>query len=148
MRVENQAPPLRDYNLVAGNRPLLDGLRREGAAWYEDELLAFGAELGGEPLEWGRLANEHPPRLRTYDRYGDRIDEVEFHPAWHALLELGVETAVHATAWRRCTGTSGSARRRCATRSSCSHRHPPGSRATCSRACFPTGRATRSTSSG
>src|SRR6266571_3565358 len=100
MRVENQAPPLRDYNLVAGNRPLLEGLRREGAAWYEDDLLAFGAELGGEPLEWGRLANEHPPRLRTHDRYGNRIDEVEFHPAWHALLELGVETGVHAASWR------------------------------------------------
>src|SRR5438445_612466 len=68
MRVENQTPPLREYNLVAGNRPLLDGLRREGAAWYEDELLAFGAELGREPLEWGRLANEHPPRLRARER--------------------------------------------------------------------------------
>jgi len=100
VHVENQAPPLRDYNLVAANRPLLEGLRREGAAWYEDDLVTFGAELGGEPIEWGRLANEHPPRLRTHDRYGDRIDEVEFHPAWHALLELGVETGVHATSWR------------------------------------------------
>ena len=45
--------------------------------------------LGGEPLEWGRLANEYPPVLRTHDRYGERIDEVEFHPAWHALMRLG-----------------------------------------------------------
>jgi putative acyl-CoA dehydrogenase len=98
--VENQAPPLRAYNLVAENRPLLEGLRREGAEWAEEPLLAFGEELGGEPLEWGRLANEHPPTLRTHDRYGNRIDEVEFHPAWHALMELGVENGVHALSWR------------------------------------------------
>ena len=46
------------------------------------------AALGGEPLEWGRLANENPPKLRTHDRFGDRIDEVEFHPAWHELMRL------------------------------------------------------------
>jgi putative acyl-CoA dehydrogenase len=92
----NQAPPLRGYNLVAENRPLLEALRREGAGWYEETLLTFGEELGGEPLEWGRLANAHPPVLRTHDRYGNRIDEVEFHPAWHGLLQFGVETGVHA----------------------------------------------------
>jgi putative acyl-CoA dehydrogenase len=92
----NQAPPLGRYNLVAENRPLLEAVRREGAEWYEETLLAFGEELGGEPLEWGRLANAHPPLLRTHDRYGNRIDEVEFHPAWHGLLQLGVETGVHA----------------------------------------------------
>jgi putative acyl-CoA dehydrogenase len=92
----NQAPPLRRYNVVAENRPLVEALHREGAGWYEETLLAFGEELGGEPLEWGRLANAHPPQLRTHDRYGNRIDEVEFHPAWHGLLQLGVETGVHA----------------------------------------------------
>ena len=99
-RVENQAPPLRDYNLVAENRPLLEALRREGAGWAEETLLAFGEELGGEPLEWGRLANENPPALRTHDRYGTRIDEVEFHPAWHALMQVGVEGGLHALSWR------------------------------------------------
>jgi putative acyl-CoA dehydrogenase len=83
VQVANQPPPLRDYNIVAANVPLLEALRREGAGWAEDDLLAFGAELGGEPLEWGRLANEHPPVLHGNDR-------VEFHPAWHSLLELGV----------------------------------------------------------
>ena len=101
VRVDNQAPPLRDYNLVAENRPLLEAVRREGADWAEESLHAFGDELGGEPLEWGRLANEHPPVLRTHDRYGNRIDEVEFHPAWHALLELGVEHGLHARSWRK-----------------------------------------------
>jgi putative acyl-CoA dehydrogenase len=98
-RVENQVPPLQGYNLVAENRPLLEAVRREGAAWAEESLLAFGEELGGEPLEWGRLANEHPPVLHTHDRFGNRVDEVEFHPAWHALLELGIESGVHALSW-------------------------------------------------
>ena len=49
---------------------------------------AFGRRLTGEPLEWGRLANENPPKLRTHDRFGARIDEVEFHPAWHELMRL------------------------------------------------------------
>ena len=51
----NQPPLLRDYNIVAANAPLLEALRREGAAAAKDDVLAFGAELGGDPLEWGRL---------------------------------------------------------------------------------------------
>jgi putative acyl-CoA dehydrogenase len=96
----NQPPPLAGYDLFAENRPLAEGVRREGAGWAEERLSAWGRELGGEPLEWGTQANEHPPRLRTHDRYGERIDEVEFHPAWHALLRLGVENGVHAHPWR------------------------------------------------
>ena len=52
--------------------------------------------LTGEPLEWGRLANEHPPQLRTHDRFGERIDEVEFHPAWHELMRLSRAHGTHA----------------------------------------------------
>src|SRR4051812_45537857 len=76
VRSANQPPPLRDYNLVAENRPLVEAVRREGAVWAEEELLAFGDELGGAPLDWGRLANEHPPVLRTHDRFGNRVDEI------------------------------------------------------------------------
>jgi putative acyl-CoA dehydrogenase len=61
---------------------------------------AFGRLCGGEPLELGRLANQYPPTLRTHDRFGERVDEVEFHPAWHALLSLGVEHGVHSLPWR------------------------------------------------
>ncbi|MBD0330303.1 MAG: acyl-CoA dehydrogenase family protein [Thermoleophilia bacterium] len=96
----NQPPALERYDVFASNRPLADALRREGAAWAEERCSLLGVELGGEPLEWGRLANEHPPRLRTHDRFGERIDEVEFHPAWHALLELAVEAGLHALPWR------------------------------------------------
>jgi putative acyl-CoA dehydrogenase len=96
----NQPPPLVEYNLFAQDRPLAEALRREGGGEFEERVAALGQVLGGEPLEWGRLANEHPPRLRTHDRYGERIDEVEFHPAWHRLLGLGVEWGIHALPWR------------------------------------------------
>jgi putative acyl-CoA dehydrogenase len=96
----NQPPPLAGYDLYAENRPLVEAVEREGGAPWDDRLRTFGAALGGEPLEWGRLANEHPPVLRTHDRYGERIDEVEFHPAWHELLTLGVGAGVHALPWR------------------------------------------------
>src|SRR6266545_1100579 len=96
----NQPPPLEGYDLYAQNRPLVEAAAREGAGWANDDLRALGTLLGGEPLEWGRLANENPPRLRAYDRFGERIDEVEFHPAWHELLRLGVAHALHAAPWR------------------------------------------------
>jgi putative acyl-CoA dehydrogenase len=97
----NQPPPLEGYDLFAEDRPLAEAVRREGGdAEGEKRLARLGAELGGEPLEWGRLANENPPLLRTHDRFGERIDEVEFHPAWHALMELGIEHGIHARPWR------------------------------------------------
>jgi putative acyl-CoA dehydrogenase len=98
--VFNQPPPLRGYNLYLENRPLAEAARREGADWAEDSLVALGQEAGGEPLEWGRLANENPPKLKTHDRYGNRIDEVEFHPAWHWLMEMSVKHGTHALPWR------------------------------------------------
>ena len=97
---ENQPPPLEGYDLFAENRPLVEALAREGGGAWEARARELGRLLGGEPLEWGRLANEHPPTLRTHDRFGNRIDEVEFHPAWHRLLELGVTHGLHALPWR------------------------------------------------
>ncbi len=96
----NQPPPLAGHNLFLENRPLVEALEREGAGWALERATAFGALLTAEPLEWGRLANEHPPRLRTHDRFGNRIDEVEFHPAWHELMRTSVEHGLHALSWR------------------------------------------------
>jgi putative acyl-CoA dehydrogenase len=96
---ENQPPPLAGHDLFGANRPLVEAVRRE-APWAEERVQAFGRALGGEPLEWARLANEHPPVLRTHDRFGNRIDEVEFHPAWHDLMRLSVAHGVHALPWR------------------------------------------------
>ncbi len=98
--VFNQPPPLEGYNLFLENRPLVEALDREGAPWARDRLAALGEEAGGEPLEWGRQANENPPVLRAFDRFGNRIDEVEFHPAYHRLMELDVRHGVHALPWR------------------------------------------------
>ena len=78
---------------------LVESLRREAGALWEEQIAAFGATLGGEPLEWGRLAHEHPPVLRTHDRYGERIDEIEFHPAWDSLLRLGLDARVQSLPW-------------------------------------------------
>ena len=86
----NQPPPLERYNLFLSDHALVDALRREGAGWAEERTRGVGELLGGAPLVLGSQANAHPPVLRTHDRFGERIDEVEFHPAWHALMRLSV----------------------------------------------------------
>lgn len=98
--VTNQPPELVDYNLLEENRPLVEALRREGAGWAESHVSELGKVAGGEPLAWGVQANENPPVLKTHDRFGHRIDEVEFHPAWHSLLQMSVHYGVHSFPWR------------------------------------------------
>ncbi|HEX6075701.1 MAG TPA: acyl-CoA dehydrogenase family protein [Micromonosporaceae bacterium] len=99
--VTNQPPPLLDDN-AAGYPALLEGLRAERAGWAEDEIRELGALAGGEQAqEWGRLVEQHPPVLRTHDRYGHRIDEVDFHPHWHDLMRVAVEHGLHAAPWRQ-----------------------------------------------
>jgi putative acyl-CoA dehydrogenase len=99
--VTNQPPPLEGLDVFTTNVPLVEALEREGAGWARDRAAALGRRVGGEPLQqWGRLANENKPILRTHDRYGNRIDEVEFHPAWHELMTLGVENELHCMPWR------------------------------------------------
>jgi putative acyl-CoA dehydrogenase len=96
----NQPPPLADYNFFSSDRALRGAVAREGAAWACAQLEAFGRTLGSpEVMEWGTLANEYPPVLRTHDRYGRRRDEVEFHPAWHNLMRLAVEQGIHNLPW-------------------------------------------------
>src|SRR5438132_211122 len=74
--VLNQPPPLHDYDPLARDRALSEALRREGAEWAEGEVAQFGRRSASrEAIEWGFLANENPPRLRTHDRFGNRIDE-------------------------------------------------------------------------
>lgn len=95
----NQPPPLAGHDLFAENRPLAEALAREGAGWASARCSELGRLATGRPLEWGRLANENPPKLRTHDRFGERIDEVEFHPAWHELMRLSVGHGLHALSW-------------------------------------------------
>jgi putative acyl-CoA dehydrogenase len=98
--VTNQPPPLEPYNLLQTDRVLRAALVRENAGWAADELNALGETLGEpETVRLGFAANANPPVLRAFDRYGHRIDKVEFHPAWHALLSLAVEAGLHASPW-------------------------------------------------
>lgn len=100
--VTNQSTPLEDFNVVAADAALMDALEWTGASWAKDHVLSYGAALGSkEMLEQGRLANENPPILHTHDRFGHRIDEVKFHPAYHAFMKLSVEHELHAFSWNR-----------------------------------------------
>src|SRR5262245_8194140 len=94
--VETQPPPLDGYDAFVHDRALVEGLVREGGGWAEERVRRLAGILRGEPLTWGVQANTHPPVLRTHDRFGHRIDEVEFHPAWHALLRTAVAHELHA----------------------------------------------------
>ncbi len=99
--VTNQPPPLVDYNVFETDRPLVAAVNREGASWAGDRLRAIGALAGSAEVRRGAVeANEHPPKLRTHDRFGNRINEVEYHPAWHELLGLAVEHQLHSLPWR------------------------------------------------
>ena len=85
--VINQAQALENYNAYSRNLPLQEAAVREGAGWAQDWLVARGAEVGSAAwIEHGRLANENPPTPKLFDRYGNRRDEVEFHPSWHECL--------------------------------------------------------------
>jgi putative acyl-CoA dehydrogenase len=98
--VFNQPPVLTGYD-VSDEPAMLGALRREGAGWAEDAVRELGRLAGSaRAQELGRQANENPPVLRTHDRFGHRIDEVEFHPAWHELMTVAVRHGLHAAPWR------------------------------------------------
>jgi putative acyl-CoA dehydrogenase len=97
----NQPPPLVNYNLFNADAPLREALEREGGAWAHDLVRELGRLAGTEEaIEWGFQANSNPPKLHTHDRFGNRIDEVEFHPAWHRLMEVAIGHGLHALPWR------------------------------------------------
>jgi putative acyl-CoA dehydrogenase len=97
--VTNQVPPLVGHDITT-HAALLEGLHREGAGWAEAEIRQLGLLAGSDPAQqWGRLANEHPPVLHTHDRYGNRIDEVEYLPQYHQLMTVAVEHGLHAAPW-------------------------------------------------
>ena len=99
--VFNQPPPLEDYNPFDSDRPLIEALRREGAEWAEGRARELGAICGShQTIRWGFEANEKKPELHTHDRYGHRIDEVEFDSSWHELMRIGIRHGLHASPWR------------------------------------------------
>ncbi|MFD7164720.1 acyl-CoA dehydrogenase family protein [Streptomyces violascens] len=106
--VTNQAPPLVGYDVFTADRALAEAVERHTEPELVDEVREELAGLGktagsAQAQEWGVLANENPPKLRTHDRYGNRIDEVEFHPSWHRLLGKAVSAGL-TDAWGRPAG--------------------------------------------
>lgn len=94
--MSNQPGPLEPYNLFTSDPVLGEAFAREGGT--DTALLtAFGERAGSdEVIEWGHLANRHEPELITHDRFGDRVDEVAYHPAYHSLLQMSVEAGIHS----------------------------------------------------
>ena len=99
--VLNQASPATGWNAFSDDR-LLVALADQYAPWVKDKAARLGAHAGDEATqELARLANRHTPELKTHDRFGNRIDWVEFHPAWHELMALAFGSEVHSLAWTR-----------------------------------------------
>ncbi|GAB3671231.1 isovaleryl-CoA dehydrogenase [Salinisphaera aquimarina] len=97
--VTNQPPPLIGYNAFTSDPALMEAIAREGGDWGTDRLKTYGAIAGDELIAIGFEANENPPRLKTFDRFGHRLDEVEFHPAYHRSMALAKEHGLHGLTW-------------------------------------------------
>ena len=98
--LSNLSRELCDYNMYTQDLALGEAVRREGAQWAENDLTEFGRMTGAaDYLELGHLANKFTPELETHDRFGNRIDLVKFHPAYHQLMKNSIEHGLHASPW-------------------------------------------------
>jgi putative acyl-CoA dehydrogenase len=98
--VSNQPPPLENYNAYLTDVALQEAVEREGGGWADQRLRDFGEQTGSADVwELAYQANRHVPELRPFDRYGQRIDEVVFHPSYHRLMEIAVGNELPSIAW-------------------------------------------------
>ena len=98
--VFNQPPPLENYNLFTSDKALRETVGREGGTGAEASLVGFGGKIGtAGVIDLGRQANTYLPVLKSFDRFGHRIDRVEFHPSYHQLMALSVEQGLHCSPW-------------------------------------------------
>jgi len=98
--VLNQPPPLQDYDVFGADAALVEATEREGAGWAVEDLSVLGRLAGSpEAIAWGFDANRNPPELRTHDRYGNRVDEVVYHPAYHELMQVAVGHGLAGAPW-------------------------------------------------
>lgn len=97
--VFNQVPPLEGVNLYRLDTPLQEWIHRYRGGWADDRLGVYGALAGGSLMAAGFLANRYPPEFHSHDRYGHRIDQVEFHPAYHELMRTAVEHGIPSLPW-------------------------------------------------
>src|SRR4029078_4759820 len=108
--VFNQSPPFEDVDLYLADRPLVEAVAASGGASAQRELSDFGKHWGSADMAArGRVANENTPKLRSFDSRGNRRDEVEFHPAYHELMEHSAHTRVHNSTWTREGAPAGGA---------------------------------------
>ncbi len=98
--VANQPAPLAPYDAFATDLPLQEALARESGGWAMANAAAYGKLVGGELMDLGFAANENKPVFKPYDRYGNRIDQVDFHPAYHRLMDAGMSHGVAGFAWQ------------------------------------------------
>ncbi|MEM9172970.1 MAG: acyl-CoA dehydrogenase family protein [Pseudomonadota bacterium] len=99
-RVTNQPPPFENINLFETDHALQDAVRHFSTAKHENHLTTLGSQCGNATTQLlVQQANQNPPSLHAFDQFGHRIDEVAFHPAYHDLMKLGIESGVTAVAW-------------------------------------------------
>lgn len=98
--VTNQVPPRVGIDEYGANTPLVEAVREFGAAHHTPQLHEIGALVGSQEFQgWAELAHTSPPALRTHDRYGNRVDEIDFHPAYHEVIGAAVRHGAHTAAW-------------------------------------------------
>src|SRR5258708_643625 len=103
--VLNQPPPLENYDAYSSDGWLTAAVRRNNASWISGAATSLGRFVGSAPAQrHADLANKNPPTLQTHDRYGNRIDAVDFHPSYHELMERAIGAGVHSIAWKRDRG--------------------------------------------
>ena len=103
----NQSPPLQGHNVVTGDEALINAVTTFGSNEIIESLAGLGAEAGtSQAREHAMLANQITPTLTPFDRYGNRIDEVSFHPSWHWLMERAVNYVLHAAPWETDSPTA------------------------------------------
>ena len=98
--VENQSYALENYNAYTSDTALMEAVQREGGGWAQDELVAFGVECGdSERIKLGFQANANKPVFRPHDHYGRRVDQIDFHPSYHELMNVYRTHNIHASPW-------------------------------------------------
>jgi len=99
-KVQNVATELSNYNLFTTDAAMVEAVKREGGHWGFQEIAQFGHKCGQAAyLELGHLANKYTPELDTHDRFGNRVDAVRYHSAYHALMESSLNEGIHSAPW-------------------------------------------------
>ncbi|HCE60233.1 MAG TPA: DNA alkylation response protein [Janibacter terrae] len=114
--VTNQVPPYGGHDVFATDQVLVEGVDRWVPAGRREpavaELTALGVRAGSDEAgRWADLAQRNTPRLVTHDRWGHRVDEVEFDPAWHELMTVAAGAGLTAVPWTQPVGTGAHVRR-------------------------------------